>query len=472
MIASNIYYLPLSKLLSELLNLVLVLVLALTFMITFLSIGYFFVNAAAEPTIVDNKLKVEVVAAGVNSPSSIAFIGPNDILALEKDTGKVRRIVNAVILEEPLLDASVANKKYERGLLGIAIANHNNANGRPVHVFLYLTESKTTDGSDNCPWNNYCYPGNEPLGNRLYRYDLDEINSKLVNPKLLLDLPATPGPAHNGGVVVIGPDDNVYVAVGDMLGDRNAISSTMAQNFQNGSSPDGRSGILRVTQDGETVGNGLLGEKHPLNKYYAYGIRNSFGIDFDPITGNLWDTENGPEYGDEINLVGPGFNSGWISIQGFWKPVKIKDHPLRDFSPGEIMLKSDDSISLVNFSGYGIYTNPKFIWYTPMAPTALKFLNSDALGEQYENDIFVGDIYGNIYHFDLRKNRTELSLSGPLTDKIANNPEEIQMVKFGEGFGSPLRGITDIEVGPDGNLYIVSYEGTIFRIVSRTGTPP
>src|SRR5919108_574450 len=73
------------------------------------------------------------------------------------------------------------------------------------------------------------------------------------------------------------------------------------------------------------------------------------GIDFDPITGNLWDTENGPAYGDEINLVKPGFNSGWISIQGLWKPVKIKDHPLRDFSPGEIMLKPDDAISLVNF---------------------------------------------------------------------------------------------------------------------------
>jgi glucose/arabinose dehydrogenase len=107
----------------------------------------------------------------------------------------------------------------------------------------------------------------------------------------------------------------------------------------------------------------------------------------------------------------------------------------------------------------------------PMVPTALKFLNSDNLGEQYENDMFVGDIYGNIYHFDLRKNRTELSLFGPLTDKIANNPEEIQTVKFGEGFGSSLSGITDIEMGPDGCLYVVSYEGTIFRIVKGNNTP-
>ena len=51
------------------------------------------------------------------------------------------------------------------------------------------------------------------------------------------------------------------------------------------SEPDGRGGILRVNEDGSQVGtNAILGEKEPLNKYYAYGIRNSFGMDFDPIT--------------------------------------------------------------------------------------------------------------------------------------------------------------------------------------------
>ena len=63
---------------------------------------------------------------------------------------------------------------------------------------------------------------------------------------------------------------------------------------------------------------GILGEEHPLNMYYAYGIRNSFGLDFDPVTGNLQDTENGPHFGDEINLVEPGFNSGWKKVQGIW----------------------------------------------------------------------------------------------------------------------------------------------------------
>ena len=59
---------------------------------------------------------------------------------------------------------------------------------------------------------------------------------------------------------------------------------------------DGSSGILRFTQDGQPVSGGLLGDTSPLDKYYAYGIRNSFGIDYDPVTGNIWMTDNGPAH--------------------------------------------------------------------------------------------------------------------------------------------------------------------------------
>ncbi|HYY66715.1 MAG TPA: PQQ-dependent sugar dehydrogenase [Nitrososphaeraceae archaeon] len=421
-----------------------------------------FGNAAAEPTLFDNELRMEEVFKGLEFPSNMAFLGPNDILVLEKDNGMVKRIENGVMFAKPLLDVNVANKKYERGLLGIASVKGNSS--KPTYIFLYYTESATKDGSDNCPRNNYCYPGNEPLGNRLYRYELDNTNNKLINPKLLLDLPATPGPAHNGGIIVVGPDNNIYLVVGDILGYYNKNSSTTAQNFQNGSLADGRAGILRITQDGRTVGEGILGKDDPLDKYYAYGIRNSFGMDFDPLTGNLWDTENGPEYGDEINLVKPGFNSGWMVLQGLWKPIKVLGHPLRDFVSGGILI-GNETVSLVNFNGRGEYAAPKFIWYTPAIPTAIKFLNSDKLGKQYENDMFVGDMYGNIYHFDLSKNRTELALYDVLHDKIANSFNEAEIVTFGKGFGGSLRGITDMEVGPDGYLYIVSYEGTIYRIV-------
>src|SRR4029078_1323272 len=100
------------------------------------------------------------------------------------------------------------------------------------------------------------------------------------------------------------------------IGDVN-IHHTEAQNYK-GFPVDGTGGILRVTQDGKPVGKGILGNTYPLNLYYAYGIRNSYGIDFDPVSGKLWDTENGPEFGDELNLVEPGFNSGWLKVQGIW----------------------------------------------------------------------------------------------------------------------------------------------------------
>ena len=121
---------------------------------------------------------------------------------------------------------------------------------------------------------------------------------------------------------MIGPDNNLYVVVGDIgLGLNDIYETSEVQNNNEGTDPDGRAGILRITQDGEVAGGeGVLGNEYPLNLYYAYGIRNSFGIDFDPVTGDLWDTENGPNYGDEINLVKPGFNSGWNKVQGFWEP--------------------------------------------------------------------------------------------------------------------------------------------------------
>ena len=82
-------------------------------------------EAQVEPVIDDPNLKLELVSEGLQLPSQMAFIGPNDILVLEKDNGMVKRIVNGVILEEPVLDVNVATA-YERGLLGIAIAENDN----------------------------------------------------------------------------------------------------------------------------------------------------------------------------------------------------------------------------------------------------------------------------------------------------------------------------------------------------------
>jgi aldose sugar dehydrogenase len=391
-------------------------------------------KAKEVPIINDPNLKAEVVVSELKDPTGMAFLGPNDILVIEKDKGTVRRIIDGKMLAEPLLDVNVANES-ERGLLGIAISkNLTNGTDQPRYVFLFYSETLGKDGGNL-------------LGNRLYRYELVN-NDKLVNPKLLLDLPTTPGPSHNGGVVKIGPDNNVYVVAGDLNFARIPSAYTLAQNNASGLAPDGRGGILRVTQNGEVVGGkGIFGNEHPLNKYYAYGIRNSFGIGFDPVTGNLWETENGPNHHDEINLFQAGSNGGWRQIRG----LASND---TGFDPNK---------DLVDFGGKGKYSDPKLDWYDTVAPTAITFLDSDKLGTQYQNDIFVGSVKGGrIFNFNLNDNRTELVLDSPLDDKMADTDEELQDVTFGSNFGI----ITDLEVGPDGYLYVVSYgHGEIYRIL-------
>src|SRR5215211_7153761 len=369
----------------------------------------------------DPKLKLELVTSGLDFPTTMAFLGPDDFLILEK-SGIVKRVNNGVILDKPLLQVDVSVKD-ERGLLGIAISKKKNLgddngtssiqNSNIYHnVFLYyvVCEGKNTD-----------------CQNRIYRYELDNKNNVLMNPKLLLSIPSFPDPAHIGGIIDIGPDNNLYVTVGNF---QHTIPSevyrTKTQNFEDGKPVDGRAGVLRITQDGKPVGKGIIGNEYPLNLYYAYGVKNSFGIDFDPVTGKLWLTENGPKFGDEINLAEPGFDSGSDKIFGIWKVDDVGKKMKMDGKKGEyVTVVGNNPQDLVYFNGKGHYRPPEFTWDKSVAPTALLFLNSDKLGSAYKNDMFIGSVdSGRLFHFDLNENRTGLNLNGTLADKIATDSTE------------------------------------------------
>lgn len=406
--------------------------------------GALFATNHGNPIINDSNLKVQTLFKGLQLPTTMAFLGPNDLLVLEKEKGTVDRIVNGNLLAKPLLKINVA-PEVERGMLGIAISKNRTDINNHTYIFLYYT-AKISNNSKNSNSSNRAFnsklnitnaPEESSVTNLLYRYEF--VNGELVNPKLLLELPGTPGPRHNGGAIIIGPDSNVYIPIGDVDG-----HISQAQNTEDGGPPDGSGGILRITQDGKPVGDGIIGDRGPATKYYAYGIRNSFGLDFDPVTGKLWDTENGPSYGDEINLVEPGFNSGWLLVQG-------KAPPDLNYSKFE------------NFDGKGKYRDPEFTWFRTVGPTKILFLNSIKLGKQYQNDIFVSNVHnGSIYRFELNDNRTHLLLKGPLADKIADTPNETKGITFASNLG----GISDMAVGPDGYLYVVSLaRGIIYRIV-------
>ena len=411
----------------------------------FIPHGYSSDDEDRKPLLIDSELDVELVYSGLEQPTSMAFLGPDDILVLEKEKGTVQRITHGKMSEEPLIDLNVAYS-HERGMLGIAVAETSSTNSSHTYIFLYFTLSQIDEDDDTLDQGYW-------VRNYVYRYELIN-DTKLLHPQLLLSTPPTNDTWHNGGKLLIGPDSDLYVVIGDLT----KFNTSKVQNVQNGALPDTTSGILRIPKDGSLPKSGILGSTYPLNLYYSYGLRNSFGIDFDPVTGKLWDTENGPYYGDEINLVEPGFNSGWSKVQGIWEPTE-------NLTIGNPVLYPHD---LVGFDGKGNYSAPEFIWKQPVGPTGIKFLTSDRYGDGYENDLFVGDVNnGYLYHFELNRDRSRLVLEDNLSDMVAdtNNESEFKQIKFGEGFGE----ITDIQVGPyDGLLYVLSKnEGVIYRIIPQ-----
>jgi glucose/arabinose dehydrogenase len=391
------------------------------------------------PMLHDDTLAVELVAEGLDSPTSMRFLDDSTLLVLEKNKGQVRIVLDGKVLEEPAIQVGVATGP-EQGLLGIAI--WNGANDTTTSVFLYLTE-------------NY----HDKPRNLVYKYLYDENEMTLENRTVILDLPGEPGPFHNGGKISIGPSDGyIYAVIGDV-----SSGGGMLDNQMPGRPPDDKSVILRVDRDTGTPvqdnpfynKNYIGGDMEKLQRYYAYGIRNSFGMDFEPITGKLWITENGEHAYDEINIVEPGFNSGWHKIMG---PIGRTNMTVQN--------------DLVIFDG-AKYQDPVFSWYAPVGVTDIEFFNSTKLGDKYDGNLFVGDINnGNLYFFEVNEDRTGITFhDSRLLDLVADpvkeeeeeggENSELSSLIFGEGFGR----ITDIETGPDGLLYILSYEdGKIYRI--------
>jgi glucose/arabinose dehydrogenase len=377
--------------------------------------------------------------SGLSQPTAIAFIGIGDILVLQKADGRVRRVINGVIQPGQVLDVAV-DSNNERGLLGIAV--DPNFPTTPF-VYIYYTESSTGSDTNGSP---------APLANRVYRYSWN--GSALIGPTPstpILDLPVTPGPNHNGGTMAFGPDGKLYVVIGDLN------HSGKLQNNAAGSDPDNTGVIFRINDDGSAAaGNPFSSFGGNLAKYYAYGVRNGFGLAFDPITGKLWDTENGPSAYDEINLIEAGFNSGWNRIMG---PVS------RD---------AEGTADLVSFDGSNHYADPKFSWFDTVGPTGIAFLNSARLGTEYQGDAFVGDINnGFLYRFRMNATRDGFIFTNPLLNDLVadNNTTELQEVILGTGFVNVSGGISDIKVGPDGLLYVVSFGfGKIFVISGAAPT--
>ena len=373
-----------------------------------------FSNSQPEPIISDDNLIVKKFSTGLEYPTTMCFIG-DDMLVLEKNTGKVIRIKdNGVHYNEPVLDVAV-DAHWESGLLGITCISN--------HVFLYFSESES--GSDTTKLHE------QPMKNRVYRYDWN--GEKLINPILIKELPGNldGGHRHNGGAMT-NQNNQIYFVIGD-LGQRATFQNIPNKTIYETSS------IFKIdTESSNSV------------ELFAMGIRNSFGLSVDPETGYLWDTENSAHHYDEINLVKSGFNSGWMHVMG---PVD-RDNP--DINGIQTVTPPFE-----NF----IYSDPEFSFERPVAVTAIEFPDGDSF-EKYSDWLFVGDYNnGRIYKFQLNSDRTGFIFSNPeLSDLVLDDNDEIDEILFAEGFQT----ISDIEFHDDA-MYVVSiFDGSIYKIYEPT----
>jgi aldose sugar dehydrogenase len=381
----------------------------------------------AAPSLSDSSLTVTPFLSASN-PTGIRFTGPNQGFVIEQG-GAVKRFVGATT--STVLNLQVATDGGERGLLGIAVDPAFATNG---FVYLYHSAGTPTGG-----W----------IDNRLTRHTW--------NGTSLAETPfATPrtfgsasdgqaqGPNHNGGPLVFGRDGKLYGVTGDL--NRSGIEQNVSTT---NSALTG--GVYRLNTDATipTDNPFQANANAGVRPWYAYGVRNSFGIAVDPhptLGGNLWITENGPNVYDEINLVPAGTNSGWSQIMG-------PDARDTQNAPGDLVMLPGAS-----------YQDPKFSIQNPVGIAALGFLHGSSLGAGYDNAVIYGSAnQPTLQLLRLNASRDGFVLAGDLADGVLDPGDTpgTSLTQFGNDFGI----VTDIQIGPDGALYVTSIgNNAVYRI--------
>jgi glucose/arabinose dehydrogenase len=456
---------------------------------------------APGPTMLDPNLAVRTVVSGFTNPTGMAFLGPSDFFVIEKDSGRVRRVIDGVI-QSTVLDLGV-NFASERGLLGIAL--HPDF---PFNPGVYLFWTQSTTGLDS-----NVLAQTPLLGNRVDRFTWD--GSALTLDRNIIMLRAFQADAgqplrgnHNGGVLRFGPDRRLYILMGDngRRGNLQNLPCGPTAQCPGPVVPDDQFGgpepdnahltgvILRLNDDGSSPADnpffgagaargGEVGAN--IQKIFAYGLRNSFGMAFDPISGMLWAEENGDDSFTELNLVESGFNSGWVQIQG---PVeRISDFKAIETSPQFFGLQQirwpptniantpEEALSRLFVLPGSHFSDPEFSWKFEVAPAAVGFVPGRELGPQFEGDLFMSAARttlagGHLFHFNVTGNRRQIGVDDPrIEDRVADNLAKFDITEsesllIGRDFGIG----TDIQASPQGTLYVVSLSnGAVYEIIRR-----
>jgi len=337
-------------------------------------------DVAAGPTITATQ-----VAGNLNFPAAFAFAPSGRIFYGEKNTGRISVLNPKTGRHRGFFRVPNVSSSGEQGLLGIAIPS-----GFPSSSpFLYAYATRTTGGA---------------LRNQIVR--IKDVHGKGSNMTVIFTSATTPGTYHDGGHIAFGPDGNLYAVVGE---------SHNPSNAQDLRVPSGK--MLRMTATGGIPKHAPL----PGTRIFAYGIRNSFGFGFDPKTGRMWESENGPECNDEVNRIVPARNYGW--------------------GPHETC----SGRAPRNTNQDGPNPNLPKLWYTPpIAPTGIAFCRRCGLGSASNGRLFFGAYNtGDIRRVSLTKSRLGVAK---------------QVIAYHHSSG-----VLSMQASPDGHLFFSDGSG-IYRL--------
>ena len=510
------------------------LVTVLSLLMSFTSVN-FATAQAETPEMLHPGLDVRPVVTGLTTPTTLAFLGINEFFVLEKDTGMVKYVVDGVVESTPLdLAVNNFSERGLLGIVLDPEFHANNyvylywsciVPPPPAEAPFEPTQEQCAETPELGEDSNDAL-ATPLLGNRVDRFvwdgetltfDLNLImlrsfqNDGAPVPPDQGDAEQPPRGNHDGGVLAFGQDGMLYIFVGD-LGRRGQLQNlpcgpttecdgnTVPDDQFGGPEPDDAhlSGvILRLNTDGTAptdnpfydAGAAMSGEVgENIQKIFSYGHRNGFGMAVDPLSGHLWMQENGDDSFSEINRVEPGMNGGWIQVAGplervpqfkeiettygqmalqqlRWPPTNLADTP-------------EEAMGRLFMLPGATYQDPVFSWKYEVAPGGIGFLNSRALGPSFQGDLFVGAAIpalegGYLFHFNLSDDREGFEFGNSrLRDGVADNRDKHEITEsrgllIGRNFGSG----TDIEMGPNGNLYVVSLtQGAVYEIFKKGGT--
>ena len=325
-------------------------------------------------------VKAVRVAGGLQSPVGFTFAPNGRLVYLERHTGWLRFRNLQTGVDTRVHRVTNVNSNGERGALGVALHP-----GWPEKRFVYVFATRNTSAG---------------LRNQVLRIKVQ--NGRSVGVRRLLSIAAGPASNHNGGRILFGPGGKLYVVVGDNGTEANAQDRT--SNL--------RGKILRIDPDGSVPGD------NPFGRVWAYGIRNSIGMAFDPLTGRLWEQDNGPSCNDELNRIVRGGNFSWGPNQ---------------------------ACPNTNNSGPNPRIHPRYTFSNTVGLTGVAFCDGCGLGPGFRGDLFVGAVNdGRIRRFDLNGTRLGFD-AGPLL--VLDRPAPV----------------LSLEVAPNGRIYFSDF-GAIYRL--------